>query len=59
MGGYNHKPNDALVIHSGAEGGGEESTCGRCSKSNNTYLFLSGSDGGEDEIILQEKMNVL
>ena len=23
MGGYNHKPNDALVIYSGAEGGSE------------------------------------
>ena len=56
MGGYNHKPNDALVIYSGAEGGSEESTCGRGSKSNDTYLFLSGSDGGEDEFILEESV---
>ena len=55
MGGYNHKPNDALVIYSGAEGGSEESTCGRCSKSNDTYLFLSGSDGGEDESYRKEQ----
>ena len=51
MGGYDHKPNDALVIHCRAEGGSEESTCGRCSKSNDTYLFLSRSDGGEDEVL--------
>ena len=51
MGGYNHKPNDALVIHSGAERGSEESTCGRCSKNNDTHIFLSGSDSGEDEVL--------
>ena len=51
MGGYNHKPNDALVIYSVAEGGSEESTCGRCSKSNDTNIFLSGSDRGEDEFV--------
>ena len=56
MGGYDHKPNDALVIHRRAERRSEESTCGRCSKSNDTYLFLSGSDGGEDEFILEESV---
>ena len=58
MGGSNHKPNDALVIYSGAEGGSEESTCGRCSKSNDTYLFLSGSDGGEDEFVPEGAVKV-
>ena len=58
MGGYNHKPNDALVIYSGAEGGSEESTCGRGSKSNDTYLFLSGSDGGEDEFVPEGAVKV-
>ena len=38
MGGYHHKQNAALVIYTGAERRGEESTCCRCSQSN---------DGGE------------
>lgn len=58
MGGYNHKPNDALVIHSGAEGGSEESTCGRCSKSNDIIIFLSGSDRGEDEFVSEASVKV-
>lgn len=58
MGGYDHKPNDALVIHRRAERGSEESTCGRCSKSNDTYLFLSGSDGGEDEFVPEGAVKV-
>lgn len=56
VGGYDHKPNDALVIHRRAERRSEESTCGRCSESNDSYLFLSGSDGGEDEFILEESV---
>lgn len=56
MGGYDHKPNDALVIHRRAERGSEESTCGRCSESNDSYLFLSRSDSGEDEFISEESV---
>ena len=56
MGGYHHKSNAALVVYTGAERGSEESTCGRCSESNDSYLFLSGSDGGEDEFISEESV---
>ena len=59
MGGYDHKPNDALVIHRRAERRSEESTCGRCSESNDSYLFLSGGYCGENEIVPQEAVNVI
>ena len=59
MGGYDCKLNDALVIHSRAEGGSEESICGRGSESNDSYLFLSGSDGGEDEFVSEESVIVI
>lgn len=59
MGGYDHKPNDALVIYSGAEGGSEESTSRRSSEGDDTYLFLSGSDGGEDEFVSKEVIIVI
>ena len=57
MGGYDHKPNDALVIYSGAERGSEESTCRRSSESNDSYLLLSGGYCGEDEFISEEALN--
>lgn len=58
MGGYDHKPNDALVIHRRAERGSEESTCGRCSESNNSYLLLSGGADGKNEFISKEAVKL-
>ena len=51
MGRYHHKQNAALVIYTGAERRGEESTCCRCSQSNDSYLLLSGGYCGEDEFL--------
>ena len=59
MGGYNHKSNAALVIYTGAERGSEESISCRSSESNDSYLFLSRSDSGEDEFISEEAVNVI
>ncbi len=59
MGGYNHKPNAALVIYTGAERGSEEGTCGRSSEGNDSDLFLSGGYCGEDEFISEEAVNVI
>ena len=35
-----HKQNAALVIYTGAEGRGEESTCCRSSEGNDSYYFM-------------------
>ena len=51
---FYHEPNASLVIYSGAERGSEESTCGRCSESNNSYLLLSGGADGKNEFISKE-----
>ena len=59
MGGYHHESNAALVVYTGAERGSEESTCGRCSESNDSYLLLSGGYCGEDEFISEEVVNVI
>ena len=53
MGGYHHKQNAALVIYTGAERRGEESTCCR------SYLLLSGGYCGEDEFLQKEAVNVI
>ena len=57
MGGYNHKPNAALVIYTGAERRGEESISCRSSESNDTDLFLSRGNGGEDEFLSKEAVS--
>ena len=57
MGGYNHKPNAALVIYAGAERGSEEGTCGRSSKVNDSDVFLSRGNGGEDEFLSKEAVS--
>lgn len=54
MGRYHYQPNDALVIHTGAEREIEESTGCRCSVSNDTGIFLSGGYCGEDEFLSKE-----
>ena len=59
MGGYYHKLNVALVIYAGAERGSEESSCCRCSKVNDSDVFLSGGYCGENEIVPQEAVNVI
>lgn len=51
MGGYHYKQNAALVVYTGAEGRGEESTCCRSSEGNDSYLLLCGGNCGEDEFI--------
>ena len=51
--------NAALVIYTGAERRGEESTCCRSSESNDSYLLLSGGYCGEDEFISEEAVNVI
>ena len=58
MGGYHYKQNAALVIYTGAERGSEESISCRSSESNDSYLFLSGSDGGEDEFVPEGAVKV-
>ena len=57
MGRYHYQPNDALVIHTGAERGIEESTGCRCSVSNDTGIFLSGGYCGEDEFLSKEAVS--
>ena len=59
MGRYDYESNAALVIYAGAERRGEEGTCGRSSKVNDSYLFLSGGYCGEDEFISEEAVNVI
>ena len=59
MGGYNHKPNAALVIYARAEGRGEKSISRRSSESNDSYLLLSGSYCGEDDFLPEEAVNVI
>lgn len=59
MGRYYHKQNAALVIYAGAERRGEEGTCGRSSKVNDSDVFLSGGYCGEDEFISEEAVMFL
>ena len=59
MGGYHHKANAALVVYTRAERGSEESISRRSSKSNDSYLLLSGGYCGEDESISEETVNVI